>query len=206
MPTTPLTCPVTGRQCNTQTQQLSGVGKVEKCIQTTKEQLNDNLPLLTTPTTTNITPTDKKTIKKLKQLQNKLTIKPAEGIVLLDTEDYNCYTMCSLIQTRTHLLPAFPKTKSRENLCKQSPASSLNSKDTVRNFIHSLHQIQAIPKFHNFTEYRKSIKNLTTSATDCRTKLLSTETNSPVHRPPASTTSPIISRLPPKFHRTVNNT
>ena len=112
--------------------------------------------------------------------------------------------MCSLIQTRTHLLPAFPKTKSRENLCKQSPASSLNSKDTVRNFIHSLHQIQAIPLFHNFTEYRKSIRNLTTSATDCRTKLLSTETNSPVHRPPASTTNPIISRLPPKFHRTVN--
>ena len=71
--------PVTGRLCNTQTQQLSGVGKVEKCMQTTKEQLNDNLPLITTPTTNNITPTDKKTIKKLKQLQNKLTIKPAES-------------------------------------------------------------------------------------------------------------------------------
>ena len=73
------------------TDNYSGIGKVEHYIEHTKQNINDQLPLILRHKKRNITNTEQKTIKSLKNSRTEITIKPADknlGVVLMDTEDY----------------------------------------------------------------------------------------------------------------------
>ena len=65
-------------QRKTMSQEFSGVGKVEQYIELTKNNLDDNLPLITKRTTSNLTAKDKATINKLMHMKMEITIKPAD--------------------------------------------------------------------------------------------------------------------------------
>ena len=72
----------------TLTQEYSGIKKVENYIELTKNNINNQLPLLTTRFSSNVTQEERATIKKFKQVSNEVIIKPADknlGIVLLNT-------------------------------------------------------------------------------------------------------------------------
>ena len=99
---------------NTITQQFSGINKVEHYIELTKNNINDNLPQLTTTTSKpNTTKADKQTIHKFKKASNKITIKPADknlGIVLMHTDDYISQCTKHLADTTTYrLVDDYPK-------------------------------------------------------------------------------------------------
>lgn len=102
------------------TQQFSGVSKVEHYIEQTKNNLNDRLQTLIQQHSTNFTMTDKKVIKKLKQVRHEITIKPADknlGIVLLDTDDYITECTRHLADTNTYRLTNnYPKEDIQKNI------------------------------------------------------------------------------------------
>ena len=104
----------------TQTQEFSGIQRVENYIELTKNELNDNLPQITTRYSSNITAKDRATIKKLKQIRDQITIKPADknlGIVVLDTEDYIMQCTVHLSDTNTYtLVKSFPTEEIRNRL------------------------------------------------------------------------------------------
>ena len=78
-----------------QTQDFSGIRKVEHYI-----ELNDHLPQITTQLSSNITPKEKQSIKKLK----KPAVDKNLGIILLNTEDYIEQCLKHLADTSTYKL------------------------------------------------------------------------------------------------------
>ena len=104
----------------TVTQQFSGIQKVEHYIESTKNELNDHLPQITTILSSNVTSKDRATIKKLKQIKDQITIKPADknlGIVLLNTDDYIVQCTGHLSDTSTYkLVDSIPTNKIRNHL------------------------------------------------------------------------------------------
>ena len=97
-------------------QNFSGIITVEHYIALTKNNLNEQLPLITTNTTSNVTPKHMATIKRLKQIRNTLTIKPANknlGIVILNTDDYIAQCMQHWTQIPMYQSPTSLKKKSR---------------------------------------------------------------------------------------------
>ena len=102
---------ITGR---TLTQEYSGIQKVEKYIELTKNNINNHLPLLTMRFSSNVTENEKAAIKKFKQKTGEITIKPADknlGLVLLNTDDY--ITQCiNLLSDPNTYRPALSYPKS----------------------------------------------------------------------------------------------
>ena len=79
--------------------------RVETYIQNTKDILNENLPTLCNKTHHNLTTSQQRTVKKLKNVRHTITIKPADknlGIVLLNTEDYIERCMEHLMDTNVY--------------------------------------------------------------------------------------------------------
>ena len=97
----------------TSTQEFSGIQKVENYIELTKNNINNQLPILTLRFTSNVTEKEKTAIKKFKQINDKIIIKPADknlGLVLLNTDDY--ITQCvNLLSDSNTYRPAssYPK-------------------------------------------------------------------------------------------------
>ena len=104
----------------TVTQQFSGIQKVKHYIESTKNELNNRLPQITTLFSSNVTNKDRATIKKLKKINDQVTIKPADknlGIVLLNTDDYIVQCTNHLSDASTYkLVESIPTNKIRNHL------------------------------------------------------------------------------------------
>ena len=89
----------------TLTQQYSGIGKLEHYIDLTKNNLNDELPMLTDPQPANLTTAEQKALRKLSKSKHKITVKPADknlGVVIMDTDDYISQCTATLSDTNTY--------------------------------------------------------------------------------------------------------
>lgn len=146
----------------TSTQQFSGVLKVEHYIELTKNNLNDQLPILTMKFSSNVTNTDKATVKKFKKIRNEITIKPADknlGIVLLDTEDYISQCTKHLSDTQTYRLAnKYPK----DNIRKQLTNTVVSFKSQISGYSEKLYKFllsepdhSRIPQFYGIPKIHK---------------------------------------------------
>ena len=150
----------------TSTEEFSGIQKVENYIELTKNNLNNQLPLITMRFNTNLTSTDKSTIIKFKRVSNEVIIKPADknlGIVLLNTDDYITQCTNHLSDTSTYRLASnYPK----DDITKQLRNTIISFKPQISRYSKKLYefllsepdhcrtpQFYGIPKIHKkFTQ------------------------------------------------------
>ena len=147
-------------------QNFSGIIAVEHYVALTKNNLNEQQPLITTNTTSNVTHKHMATIKRLKQIRNTVTIKPADknlGIVILNTEDYIAQCMQHLSGTNTYIsVTHFP----REEIKRKLLNTIINFKAQVHGYDSKLYdfltkepdnsqipQFYGIPKIHNLSKF-----------------------------------------------------
>ena len=155
------------KQCKTQTQQYSGIGKVEKYIAQTKDNINDKLPIITSRSTTNVTPKDRTAMKRLKQLHKELIVKPADknlGIVLLDTDDYIIQCMKHLQDTSTYrLVDHFPVEEIKTKLTE----TAISFKSQLQGYNKRLYELllpdtshSQIPQFYGIPKVHKDFEKI----------------------------------------------
>ena len=146
----------------TLTQQFSGVPKVEHYIELTKNNLNDQLPIITMRFSSNVTDADKVTIKKFKMARSEVTIKPADknlGIVLLDTDQYVSQCTKHLSDTGTYrLAEEYPK----ENIKKAIRNTIISFKTQITGYSEKLYKYllsepdhSRIPQFYGIPKIHK---------------------------------------------------
>ena len=94
-------------------ERYTGAAKLENYIESTKQNVADNLPLISYNSTSNLPPTQRTALNQLCHTRHSLTIKPADknlGIVLMNTEDYITQCMAHLRDTTTYRLSTtYPK-------------------------------------------------------------------------------------------------
>ena len=151
----------------TATQEFSGIQKVEYYIELTKNNLNDELSMITKPPNHNITSTDKETIQKFNHLTDKVIIKPADknlGIVLMDTDDYIGQCISHLSDTNTYRLATnYP----RSDIKKQVMNTVIRFKPQIHqynwklyNFLLSEPDHSRIPQFYGIPKIHKKFTRI----------------------------------------------
>lgn len=143
-------------------QGFSGIIAVENYIALTKDNLNEQLPQVTTSTTLNVTQNHKATIRRLKLMRSTITIKPADknlGIVVLNTDDYIAQCIKHLSDTNTYI-PAtrFPK----EEIKKKLLNTVVNFKAQVHGYDYKLYNFlttepnnSQVPQFYGVLKIHK---------------------------------------------------
>lgn len=131
------------------TQQFSGIHKVEHYIKLTKNNINDQLPVINLRFSSNVTDADKATLKKFK---NEVTIKLADknlGLVLLNTDDYIAQCSKQLSDTETYRLAnEYPREDIKIKLI--NTIVSFKSHAITKSSINSCSQNQIIHASHVF--------------------------------------------------------
>lgn len=152
---------------HTITQRFSGISQVEQCIEATKNTLNSQLQTITTHVTTNISSTDTSTIKKMRQLRDQLTIKPADknlGIALLDTDDYITQCIIHLADTSTYRLaqhyPAEDITKHIHNIITSFKTQLHDYNKTLYTFLLSTPNHPQVPQFYGVPKIHKKFTRI----------------------------------------------
>ena len=142
-------------------QRYSGVARLEKYIDNTKQLIDDNLPSICQPTANNLTRQQRKAIANLRRERQTVTIKPADknlGIVIMNTDDYIQQCVAQLSDTTTYqLATSYPATDIERRLSNTVAAF----KKTLESFKKRLYtylkdgprkpripQIYGLPKIH----------------------------------------------------------
>ena len=151
----------------TATQQFSGFHTLENYIDQTKTELEEKLPLIYPRTTPNLNKQARLAIKKFKQQQTSVTIKPADknlGVVILDTDDYiqQCTTLLSDKSTY-RLVQGYPATDIQQRLQRTIIAYSTELKalhKNLPNFLLPSTNSTQPPNFYGIPKIHKQFKTL----------------------------------------------
>jgi hypothetical protein len=154
----------TGR---TPTQEFSGIQKVEKYIELTKNNINNHLPLVTMRFSSNVTENEKAAIKNFKQKIGEITIKPADknlGLVLLNTDDYLSQCVNLLSDSNTYRpASSYPKNEIKRLISN----TFISFKPQLSQFSKRLYQFLLsepdhcrIPQFYGIPKIHKEFTNI----------------------------------------------
>ena len=144
-------------------QQYSGIGKVEHYIDLTKNNLNDELPMLTDPQPANLTTAEQKALRKLAKSKHKITVKPADknlGVVIMDTDDYISQCTATLSDTNTYRNRQLPNQRHPTQTTGNSPEVQRNSTCTQQKTTSSQQTKFQTPRFYGLPKIHKKFTRL----------------------------------------------
>ena len=148
-------------------QRYTGIAKLEKYIDDTKELVANNLPHICEPSHKNLNPQLYAALTNLKRKRSIITIKPADknlGVVIMNTEDYIQQCMIHLSDQTTYRLACdYPATDIERKLTNtitsfKNHLEPLNKR--LYRYLSSIPKTTRIPQFYGIPKIHKKYTKL----------------------------------------------